>query len=71
MQPHPKGQMKLGWLMSPTGNHPASWLHPSAELHGANNLAHYINLVRKAEAAKFDFVFQADAAGARDGTCKR
>jgi FMN-dependent oxidoreductase (nitrilotriacetate monooxygenase family) len=67
MQPNSKGQMKLGWLMSPVGNHPAAWLHPSAELHGANNFAHYVKLVRKAEAAKFDFVFQADAAGARDG----
>ena len=70
MQAHRKGQMKLGWLMSPTGNHPAAWLHPSAELHGANNFAHYVRLVRKAEAAKFDFVFQADAAGARDGNMR-
>ncbi len=67
MQVHPKGQMKLGWLMSPAGNHPAAWLHPHAELHGANNFPHYVRLVRKAESAKFDFVFQADAAGARDG----
>jgi FMN-dependent oxidoreductase (nitrilotriacetate monooxygenase family) len=65
-----KGQMSLGWLMSPAGNHPAAWLHPGAELRGTNNLTHYINLVRKAEAAKFDFVFQADAAGARDGNMK-
>jgi FMN-dependent oxidoreductase (nitrilotriacetate monooxygenase family) len=59
--------MKLGWLMSPAGNHPAAWLHPGAELHGANSFAHYVRLVQKAEAARFDFVFQADAAGARDG----
>jgi FMN-dependent oxidoreductase (nitrilotriacetate monooxygenase family) len=65
-----KDQMKLGWLMSPAGNHPAAWLHPAAELHGANNFAHYVNLVRKCEAAKFDFVFQADAAGARDGNMR-
>ncbi len=70
MQTSPKGKMKLGWLMSPTGNHPAAWLHPSTELHGANNFAHYTRLVRKAEAAKFDFVFQADAAGARDGNMR-
>lgn len=62
-----KGKMRLGWLMSPAGNHPAAWLHPHAELHAANNFAHYVKLVQKAEAAKFDFVFQADAAGARDG----
>jgi FMN-dependent oxidoreductase (nitrilotriacetate monooxygenase family) len=67
MQPSPKGQMNLAWLMSPTGNHPASWLHPGTELSGANSFAHYATLVRKAEAAKLDFVFQADAAGARDG----
>jgi FMN-dependent oxidoreductase (nitrilotriacetate monooxygenase family) len=67
MQVHPSKQMKLGWLMSAAGNHPAAWLHPNAELHGANNFSHYVRLVRKAEAAKFDFVFQADAAGARDG----
>jgi FMN-dependent oxidoreductase (nitrilotriacetate monooxygenase family) len=62
--------MKLGWLMSPTGNHPAAWLHPNTELHGANNFAHYTRLVQKAETAKFDFVFQADAAGARDGNMR-
>jgi N-acetyl-S-(2-succino)cysteine monooxygenase len=65
-----KGQMKLGWLMSPAGNHPAAWLHPSTELRGANNFRHYVDLVRKCEAAKFDFVFQADAAGARDGNMR-
>ena len=64
-------EMKLRWLMSPTGNHPAAWLHPSAALHSANNFAHYVQLVRKAEAAKFHFVFQADAAGARDGNMHR
>ncbi len=67
MLAHPQRQMKLGWLMSAAGNHPAAWLHPHAELHGANNFPHTIRLARKAEAAKFDFVFQADAAGARDG----
>ena len=67
MPANPKGHMHLGWLMSPVGNHPAAWLHPSTELHGANNFAHYVKLVQKAEAAKLDFVFQADAAGARDG----
>jgi FMN-dependent oxidoreductase (nitrilotriacetate monooxygenase family) len=70
MQANRKGQMKLGWLMSPVGNHPAAWLHPRAELRGANSFTHYVNLVRKAESAKFDFVFQADAAGARDGNMK-
>jgi FMN-dependent oxidoreductase (nitrilotriacetate monooxygenase family) len=53
--------------MSPAGNHPAAWMHPGAELRGANNFAHYVKLARKVESAKFDFVFQADAAGARDG----
>jgi hypothetical protein len=70
MQANYKGQMKLGWLMSPVGNHPAAWLHPRAELHAANDFAHYVKLVRKAAAAKFDFVFQADAAGARDGNMR-
>lgn len=65
-----KGQMKLGWLMSPAGNHPAAWLHPRAERGGATDFAHYVRLVQKAEAAKLDFVFQADAAGARDGNMK-
>jgi N-acetyl-S-(2-succino)cysteine monooxygenase len=62
--------MKLGWLMSPAGNHPAAWLHPATTQYGANNFAHYKRLVQKAEAAKLDFVFQADAAGARDGNMK-
>ena len=65
-----KGQMKPGWVMSPVGNHPAAWLHPGTELHGATSFAHHVKLVRMAESAKFDFVFQADTAGARDGNMR-
>jgi FMN-dependent oxidoreductase (nitrilotriacetate monooxygenase family) len=68
--PNVARQIKLGWLMSPAGNHPAAWLHPHADRRGALNYAHYTRMVRKCEAAKFDFVFQADAAGARDGNMK-
>jgi hypothetical protein len=64
---HP-GQMKLGWLLRPPGNHPAAWLHPGAELHGANNFAHYVKVARKAEAANPDL---SPAAGAFLDWCLR
>jgi alkanesulfonate monooxygenase len=60
-----KRQMHLGWLMHASGIHPA--LHPNVPLDHANSLGHYVEMARIAEAAKLDFLFQADAAGARDG----
>jgi FMN-dependent oxidoreductase (nitrilotriacetate monooxygenase family) len=62
-----KRQMHLGWLMHASGIHPAGWLHPNVPLDHANSLDHYVEMARIAEAAKLDFLFQADAAGARDG----
>jgi N-acetyl-S-(2-succino)cysteine monooxygenase len=59
--------MRLGWLASPFGSHPAAWLHPGAEPNAALNPSHYVRMVQIAEAGKLDFVFQADVPAARDG----
>jgi FMN-dependent oxidoreductase (nitrilotriacetate monooxygenase family) len=60
-------RLRLGWLASPFGSHPAAWLHPDAQPQAALNLSHYIRMVQIAEAGKMDFVFQADVPAARDG----
>ena len=67
MQPGQDRQMALGWLMHPSGLHPAGWLQPGLPPDHATNYAHYTRMAQTAEAAKLDFIFQADAAGARDG----
>ncbi len=53
--------------MEPTGQHPAGWLHPRAQRDGATNFPHFAKMAQSAERAKFDFIFQADVPGARDG----
>ena len=65
-----KRQMKLGWLMGPHGSHPAGWLHPAAQLDAHTSFKRYAYMARSAERAKLDFIFQADAPGARDGDMK-
>src|SRR5690242_12336363 len=55
-----KGQMRLGAFFNPTGHHVASWRHPQAQADAGINFAHYIEITRTAERAKFDLVFFAD-----------
>ena len=63
-------QMKLGWLMIPHGSHPAAWMHPDAQLDAHTSFKRYIEMAKHAERGKLDFIFQADAPGARDGDMK-
>ena len=64
----PPRQIKLGAFLMQTGHHIAAWRHPGAQADAAVNFRHYVDLARRAEAAKFDAIFLADAVGVRN-TC--
>ncbi|MCI0794684.1 MAG: LLM class flavin-dependent oxidoreductase [Chloroflexi bacterium] len=53
-------KMHLGAFLAGTGGNMASWRHPNAVVDAAINLEYYVNLTRKAEFAKLDFVFFGD-----------
>ena len=53
-------QMRLGVFLAGTGSNMASWRHPDAVADGAINLEYYLDLTRRAEASKLDFVFFGD-----------
>jgi alkanesulfonate monooxygenase SsuD/methylene tetrahydromethanopterin reductase-like flavin-dependent oxidoreductase (luciferase family) len=59
-------QMKLGAFLWATGHHIAAWRHPKAHVTAGIDIDHYVQLVRTAEAAKFDMIFCEDAAGLRE-----
>lgn len=59
-------QMKLGVFLYPTGHHLGGWRHPEGQADGGLNFPHYVEIVRKAEQGKLDFIFFADTLGARD-----
>ena len=62
----PPRQIKLGAFLMQTGHHIAAWRHPGAQADAAVNFRHYVDLARRAEAAKFDAIFLADAVGVRN-----
>lgn len=62
----PSRQIKLGAFLMQTGHHIAAWRHPDASADAGQNFRHYVDLARKAEAAKFDAVFFADSVGVRN-----
>ncbi|MGH8817569.1 MAG: LLM class flavin-dependent oxidoreductase [Achromobacter pestifer] len=62
----PSRQIKLGAFLMQTGHHIAAWRHPDAQADAAVNFRHYVELARRAENAKFDAVFLADAVGVRN-----
>lgn len=62
----PKGELKLGAFFNPTGHHVASWRHPRSQADAGINFAHYVEITRTAERAKFDMVFLADNVGVRE-----
>jgi alkanesulfonate monooxygenase len=62
----PKGELKLGAFFNPTGHHVASWRHPRSQADAGINFAHYVEIARTAERAKFDMVFLADNVGVRE-----
>jgi FMN-dependent oxidoreductase (nitrilotriacetate monooxygenase family) len=57
--------MALGAFLMQTGHHIAAWRHPDAQADAGGNFAHYVNLARQAEAAKFDAIFISDSVGVR------
>jgi FMN-dependent oxidoreductase (nitrilotriacetate monooxygenase family) len=63
---HPPRQIRLGAFLMQTGHHIAGWRHPGAQADAGQNFRHYVDLARKAEAAKFDAVFLADSVGVRN-----
>lgn len=58
-------QIRLGAFLMQTGHHIAAWRHPDAQADAGVNFRHYVELARKAEAAKFDAVFLADGVAVR------
>ena len=58
-------QIKLGAFLMQTGHHIAAWRHPRAQADAGSNFRHHVELVQKAEAARFDAIFLADAVGVR------
>jgi FMN-dependent oxidoreductase (nitrilotriacetate monooxygenase family) len=61
-----KRQIKLGAFLMATGHHIAAWRHPDAHASGGLDFAHYAELARIAERARFDAVFFADGVSVRD-----
>ena len=60
------GHMTVGLFFKNTGHHLAAWLHPGAQPDAGVNLPHYIDCVKKCEAAGLDFIFFADSVSIRD-----
>lgn len=60
-------QLKLGTFVYTFGFHPAAWLHPGSDVHGANDLTHLKKVAQISEAAKLDFMFFADSPAAAIG----
>ena len=60
-----KKKMKLGLSMRYLGYHVGSWRHPEVRAGGSSEFECFLEVVRAAEAAKFDLVFLADGIGIR------
>lgn len=56
-------QLSLNAFLHDTGHHEASWRHPDSAAERAHDIDFYVELARKAEAAKLDGVFFADSPG--------
>lgn len=61
----PHRQLHLGAFLMSTGHHIAGWRHPRAQADAGRNLAHYVALAQRAEAAGFDALFLADGVAIR------
>jgi FMN-dependent oxidoreductase (nitrilotriacetate monooxygenase family) len=55
-----KRQMHLNLFFHSRGHHEASWRHPGSSPRPLTDIGYYIDLARRAEAAKFDSIFLAD-----------
>jgi FMN-dependent oxidoreductase (nitrilotriacetate monooxygenase family) len=58
-------KLRLGAFLYPGGHHVAAWRHPRAQADAGVNIAHYRQLARAAEQAKFDLIFLADGVSVR------
>ena len=59
-------KMALGMLIGQAaGGHPAAWLHPDANAHGATDIDYFRELAQEAERGLFDLFFIADTPAAR------
>ena len=59
-------KMALGMLIGQAaGGHPAAWLHPEANAHGATDIDYFRSLAQEAERGLFDLFFIADTPAAR------
>ena len=63
--PTRRDRMRLGAFLYPGGHHVAAWRHPSSQADAGVNAAHYRQIARTAEAAKFDLIFLADGVAVR------
>lgn len=59
-------QLHLNLFVHGRGHHEAAWRHDSATHRALTDIAYYRELARKAEAARFDAIFFADALGIGD-----
>lgn len=55
-----KRQLKLGLFVQAVGHHVAAWRHPDIDPSKNFDAEFYVDIARKAEAAKFDAIFFAD-----------
>jgi FMN-dependent oxidoreductase (nitrilotriacetate monooxygenase family) len=53
-------QLHLNLFIYPGGHHEAAWRHPDSEPHRILDIDFYLDLARRAEAARFDGIFFAD-----------
>jgi N-acetyl-S-(2-succino)cysteine monooxygenase len=61
-----KKKMSLGMLIGQaSGGHPAAWLHPDGNAHGATDIDYFRELAQEAERGLFDLFFVADTPAAR------
>lgn len=63
--PRRRDRMHLGAFLYPGGHHVAAWRHPESQADAGVNAAHYRQIARTAEAAKFDLIFLADGVAIR------
>lgn len=54
-------KLVLNAFIYPGGHHEAAWRHPDSEPHRVTDIKLYQDIARKAEAAKLDAIFFADA----------
>jgi FMN-dependent oxidoreductase (nitrilotriacetate monooxygenase family) len=62
-----KDKLRLGLFINPTGHHQAAWRSRDSQADASVNLQHYIDITKRAEAAKMDAIFLADNQGMRGG----